>query len=223
MRSATETLSFYIGNAQCKHVILGCSHDGGYAPFLEKFAADDDTRERITLLKGGPIHPQIAALGFTRTLTLKTLFGSQDINKPVAAPFPIVASAPTVNPQVGSSDPSISSFPKSPGSRLMYANPAIDASRLGPVIRNDGGLRVDKPLKIDPSSPYFQVLRKANLCHWYYLRGGCTGCSKNHFVGPLSPREYDCLWYLARNGLCYRAQRGKDCDDPKCIYGHVRQ
>lgn len=223
MRFATETLSFYIDNAQCKHVILGCSHDGGYAPFLEKFAADDDTRERITLLKSGPIHPQIAALGFTRTLTLKTVFGSQNIKKPVTAPSPFVAATSTVRPQVISSDASSSSLPKPQGSRPMYSNPAIDASRLGPVIRNNDGLRIDKPLNIDPSSPYFLVLRKANLCPWYYLRGACTGCGKNHLVPPLSPYEYDCLWYQARNGLCNRAQKGKDCDDPKCVYGHGRQ
>ncbi len=150
------------------------------------------------------------------------MFGSQNINKILAASSPVTASASFV-PQVASSDPSIYPLPKSPSPRPTVSNPAIDASRLGPVLRNDKGLRVDKPLKVDPSSPYFQFLRKANLCQWYYLRGECTGCSKNHNHDALGPREYDCLWYLARNGLCYKVQKGKDCEDPKCIYGHRKQ
>ena len=211
----SETLNFYIGNGQCKHIILGCSHDGGYAPALEKFAAEDSTRDRITLLNGGPMHPQIAALGFSKTLTLRTVFGLQEVKKATPAAAVIPTSAILSSPG--------SSSTQNSGSRLVLANIERIAERLGPVLRNAAGQRIDKPLHIDTNSAYIQVLKKSNLCMWYYLRGECTGCNRNHFVGPLQPHEYDCLWYLARNALCWKVQKGKDCDDPNCIYGHRKQ
>lgn len=222
-RFASETLNFYIGNGQCKHVILGCSHDGGYAPALEKFAADDSIRDRVTLLKGGPMHPQIAALGFTKTLTLRTVFGSQEVKKITPARSSVPAVAPAVVPRIAVLSSPGSSSTQDPGSRMVLANPERIAKRLGPILRNEAGQRIDKPLHIDTNSAYIQVLKKSNLCMWYYLRGECTGCDRNHFVGPLQPHEYNCLWYLARSALCWKIQKGKDCDDPRCIYGHRKQ
>lgn len=99
-------------------------------------------------------------------------------------------------------------------------NPAALTARLGPVLRNDTGQRVDKILGVDPNTPYMNFLRQANLCGWYYLRGKCNGCDRNHTPPPLQAREFDCLWFLARHGLCFKVRKDKDCDDAKCIYGH---
>ena len=80
---------------------------------------------------------------------------------------------------------------------------------------------MDKTLDIDINSPYINILRKSNLCQWFYLRGRCEGCDRNHAVAPLNERAFDYLWYLARQGFCFRVRRGKkECDDPKCVYGH---
>ena len=79
---------------------------------------------------------------------------------------------------------------------------------------------MDKSLDIDVSSSCINVLRKSNLCQWYYLRGSCEGCDRNHFPPPLKAKEFDYLWYLARNGLCFKVRKGKECEDPKCVYGH---
>lgn len=62
-------------------MILGCSHDSGYAPFLEKYAADDSIRERVTLLKGQRIDSRIAALGFKNVLKLDSVFASQKVKQ----------------------------------------------------------------------------------------------------------------------------------------------
>ncbi len=74
--------------------------------------------------------------------------------------------------------------------------------RLGPVFRDETGKWV------------------AKLLGWYYLRGTCDGCDRNHVPTPLKAREFDCLWFLTRHGLCFKIRMGKDCDDPKCVYGH---
>ena len=101
-----------------------------------------------------------------------------------------------------------------------FSNPAIRSERLGPVMRDERGRRIDKPLDIDQNAPYVQALRNGNLCMWYYLRGECSGCERVHKVKPLKPREYDCLWSVARQAPCFKVLKGKDCDDAKCIYGH---
>lgn len=111
--------------------------------------------------------------------------------------------------------PTTTSVPSPP-----FSDPTINSERLGPVIRDESGQRVDKPLDVDPSGVYVQVLRNTNLCMWYYLRGECSGCERVHDVKPLNPHGYDCLWFVARQGMCFKVRNGKDCDDAKCIYGH---
>ena len=81
-------------------------------------------------------------------------------------------------------------------------NPAVLTKRLGPVFRDETGKWVDK------------------LLGWYYMRGKCDGCDRNHVPTPFKAREFDCLWVLTRRGLCFKIRKGKDCDDRKCVYGH---
>lgn len=107
-----------------------------------------------------------------------------------------------------------------PGSHLI--NPAAKPERLGPVLRNDHGRRIDKQLDVDIHAPEFQALRKSNRCNWYYLRGECSGCERRHDLEPLTDQEYDWLWFSARQALCYKVKGSRDCDDAKCIYGHRR-
>lgn len=205
-----ECLNFFIGIWECKHVILGACHDSGYASFLGKFAGNVSIRDLITLLHSGVIHPRIAELGFVETLQLKSVFASQ---KTSAAPK-VLANAK------GSASPVPPSASIAASSVKDHLNPAALTDRLGPVFRDHTGKRVDKLLSVDPNTPYMHFLRQANLCTWYYLRGKCDSCGKNHVPPPLNVREFDCLWFLARRGLCFKVRKGKDCDDPKCIYGH---
>ena len=159
---------------------------------------------RITLLHGDVIHPRIAELGFRETLQLKSVFAPR---KPSAVSKDFTnAKAPSTSVAA--------SLIKDP------LNPAVSSDRLGPVLRDDTGKRVDKLLSVDPNTPYMNFLSHANLCGWYYLRGKCDGCDRNHVPPPLKAREFDCLWFLTRHGLCFKVRKGKDCDDPKCIYGH---
>lgn len=103
-----------------------------------------------------------------------------------------------------------------------FSNTAALSDRLGPVIRNGKGKRIDKILDVDITSPYLGVIRQHRLCAWFYLRGRCDGCDRNHRVPPLNARESDYLWYITRQGLCHNSRKGKDCDDPKCLYGHEK-
>ncbi|KAL8836398.1 MAG: hypothetical protein Q9176_006337 [Flavoplaca citrina] len=55
---------------------------------------------------------------------------------------------------------------------------AVDASRLGPIMKNEQGKRIDKHLRVDPGA--VQALMEKNLCTWFYLKGFCAGCDRNH-------------------------------------------
>lgn len=192
--TVTEALSFYIGNSQCRHIILGCCHDSGYAPALGEFAAEPSSRDRITLLKGSSIHPRIQDLGFTKTLQLESVF---------ALPEGTI--------------PSLPDKPTPPPPSRRFWNPLITPDMLGPVLRNKNGQRVDKVLNVSSDSQHVKSFRRAKLCYYYYLRGECSGCGRNHRAPQLKPAEYEALWFLARQGFCVK---GGDCDDPKCIYSH---
>ena len=101
-----------------------------------------------------------------------------------------------------------------------FTNPFTLSERLGPVLRDTEGKRIDKKLKVDVRSGYLNVLRGNKLCYAYYLRGRCQGCDMNHILPPFKAREFDCLWYVAREGMCRKIEKGEDCDDPKCFYRH---
>ena len=209
--NAPECLDFFVGNQQCKHIIFGACHDSGYAPYLGRFAAEVSIRDRITLLRGAAIHPRIAALGFQKTLKLEHVFTPHMVDT-----IPVSASKSSPPVRATSSTLPIRPLTAATG----FSNTAALSNRLGPVIRNKEGKRIDKLLDVDITSPYLGVIRQNRLCPWFYLRGRCEGCDRNHRAPPLNARESDYLWYHARHGLCHKVRKDKDCEDPKCVYGH---
>ena len=206
-----ESLEFFLDDQRCKQIIFGGCHDSGYAPFLGKFAADSSTRDRITLLLGSNPHHSIITLGFKNTFRLTSVFAPHNSGaRSTQSPTPL----PRIPPKAPAATPA------SANGQHPWINSAPKAERLGPRILDDQGKRVDKMLNVDVGSPYINFLRHSNLCAYFYLRGRCDGCQRNHLAPPLNPKEFDCLWYVSRQGLCYKARKGKVCDDDRCVYGH---
>lgn len=118
--------------------------------------------------------------------------------------------------------------PEETGPRMTstgYCNPSAQVERLGPVLTNRRGRRVDKPLFVDSS--HVEKLKRKTLCYYQFLRGECISqsCRSNHIHKPLSDEEFDALWILARYGPCRRNKNaGRDssngCSDVMCVYGH---
>ncbi|KAL8849542.1 MAG: hypothetical protein Q9221_005476 [Calogaya cf. arnoldii] len=198
-----ELFHFYINSLQCKHVLLGVSHDSGYVPFLEQFVADESVRDRVTLLEGYQVSPAIRNLGFKRSVRFPSVFapGWTPVGQSSAsqAPLPTPLTASRVNK----------------GPFQLKVGPG----RLGPVLKDEKGQRIDKHLDVDPE--VVQTIQKKNLCHWLLLKGTCVGCERNHAYPPLNKREYNALWCLARRASCFKTRKGKGCEDPTCIYGHL--
>lgn len=214
--ASLENLEFFIHNQSCKHIIFGGCHDSGYASFLGTFAANASHNKRITLLQGGAIHPNIASLGFDRTVKFDSVFAPKSTPKPSTL-HPTPSPAPDPSPSVAST----SSQKKTYGP--LFINYSSPSKRLGSVLY-DSGRRVDQRLSISPrinAFPLGRTLQK-NLCPSYYLQGRCTGCMQSHSYPDLSDREFVYLWYLARGTICEKAFQGEVCKDPLCIYGHEK-
>ncbi|KAM0651513.1 hypothetical protein ACHAO3_003695 [Verticillium nonalfalfae] len=49
-----ELTRWHLRNYNCKQILLGVSHDAGYAPFLDEILQDQDSRARVTVIEGSP-------------------------------------------------------------------------------------------------------------------------------------------------------------------------
>lgn len=146
--------------------------------------------EKITLIQRGPLPPRMESLGFKKTNMFNCLFSPE---------YPC---SPPCSPAHNKTSTSVS------------------AIRLGPIIRNPSGKRIDRELIIDAN--LLQKMKKLNLCSRHYLREDCAPkCKRNHlYPRPLSLEEHNAVWFLARASLCQSLKRNSNCNDGNCIYGH---
>ncbi|KAH7367296.1 hypothetical protein B0T11DRAFT_52397 [Plectosphaerella cucumerina] len=49
-----ELIRWHLKNKNCKHMLLGVSHDSGYASFLDHVITDEDTLSLLTIIEGFP-------------------------------------------------------------------------------------------------------------------------------------------------------------------------
>lgn len=76
-------------------VVLGISHDSGYAPFLDELSSDHSTRQRLRILEGSPTVRELIATNIKIVNLNNTVFRS---DKLVADRFPNSApAAPMTN------------------------------------------------------------------------------------------------------------------------------
>ncbi|KFY02362.1 hypothetical protein V490_00531, partial [Pseudogymnoascus sp. VKM F-3557] len=68
-----EATGWNIRNHNCKQILLGVSHDAGYAPFLDELLRDESTTRRISIIEGTPIVRELAATD-TRVLNFDHIF-----------------------------------------------------------------------------------------------------------------------------------------------------
>ena len=74
-----ETTKWHLRNSNCKQVILGISHDAGYAPFLDELFQDGSLRIRVTVLEGIPTVRELAATGVNILNLNDRLFRSEKL------------------------------------------------------------------------------------------------------------------------------------------------
>ncbi|KAL7912828.1 hypothetical protein GGI35DRAFT_263952 [Trichoderma velutinum] len=63
-----ETARWHLRNHNCRHILLGISHDAGYAPFLDETVQSEAIRQRISIIEGVTTVPELVAtkVGITK-------------------------------------------------------------------------------------------------------------------------------------------------------------
>ncbi|ROT42488.1 hypothetical protein SODALDRAFT_374815 [Sodiomyces alkalinus F11] len=68
-----EATRWNLRNHNCKQILLGISHDSGYAPFLDEILNDGDARNRVTVIEGVPAVRELRNTG-VNMIQIDTLF-----------------------------------------------------------------------------------------------------------------------------------------------------
>ncbi|KAH7316952.1 hypothetical protein B0I35DRAFT_434294 [Stachybotrys elegans] len=199
-----ETLQLLVYNRQCVHILLGCCHDAGYAPFLGQFVGDGDLRSRITFL-GGPDMPAAMKKLELPVVTFGKLFAVSGYGPGDGAP-----KGPS---RMASARP----LPL-PGNKFKFPE-FQQAKRLEDVQWGVFG-RIDKWLKL--SEGLKKWAQGSGLCPALYLKGECLSgdCKRSHKHKALTDDQFDALWFFIRGTVCKARMKDGKCEDKRCIYGH---
>ncbi|KAL1956427.1 hypothetical protein VTO42DRAFT_7313 [Malbranchea cinnamomea] len=223
-----EFFKLNLYNCHCHQILLGCSHDNGYARLLEETMADRDLMGRISLIEGVPFEKELSLIKTAYRVTkFEGLFRDTKIvpsrdNWAGAArngpnqPIPVRAAS-------NSSGSTFSTWAATTAASANATFSDLAASKPGtpspPVVeRNKYGQRVDRvDFKAIPKDELTRV-KKLKLCNLYFLLGECPNinCYHNHDC-KLTKNDRVILQAVARMTPCHF---GTDCDDPTCIYGH---
>ncbi|KAI0843685.1 hypothetical protein F5Y06DRAFT_255556 [Hypoxylon sp. FL0890] len=224
-----ECTRFHLRNLNCKQVLLGISHDAGYASFLSDIIHDDDTKQRITILEGIPTVQDIVATGIAIT-SFKNIFRSEKLR------FKSPSQSTLSTPGVLSNGLSYAAITQAKGADpppkitlpipLKSATPAPSkpppSSKPPPTpVWNPGPRGLDPPIQINLAVLERMKKRKDQdkLCNNHFLRGPCTKgdeCGFEHNYNPTKD-EKNVIALFARLNPC---TRGQECDVDNCIYGH---
>ncbi|KAG6118792.1 hypothetical protein E4U13_008286 [Claviceps humidiphila] len=242
-----ETVKWHGRNYNCKHVLMGISHDPSYTSFLDGIALEEDQRERLTVLEGLSAQTADVPSNIKRASLGNELFrtdGHTDRDAPI---WPLGAWA-TV-PRACNTARSVTSM----STRRSYANVANSTLRSPPPLPpspktslpvppkpiarpvqaryqqvppqrpdwNPGPRGLDEPIAVSVSVMESVKRRRDSekLCNNHFLRGPCTKGARCYFVHNYSPskEEIDAITVLARQNPCVTGQR---CKAKACIYGH---
>ncbi|MCJ1310117.1 hypothetical protein MMC25_003778 [Agyrium rufum] len=241
-----ENFKLNLHNVHCRHVLLGCAHDNGYARLLED-VGDETVYGRVTLIEGVPFGRELFELSKRyRAASSDELFRKsklviptqdelsrrlypQQSNEPMVQMYPgpgtpsptLAHSAKAVPPPNRPLNPTVSSWASAAAAPSTAPSPSVASVAVteprNAVSRNIKGQRVDAEIRYNPDE--FMRIKKMKMCNVHYLRGDCAypnSCTHDHAYKP-NKNELAVLAQVARQTSC---RFGTACDEPKCIYGH---
>ncbi|KAH8819215.1 C-x8-C-x5-C-x3-H type zinc finger protein-like protein [Xylogone sp. PMI_703] len=215
-----EATRWNLRNYNCKQILLGISHDSGYAPFIDDMARQEDHCP-VTIIEGIPTVRELTATGLPVVNVAKNLFRSEkltdrasSITGPASSTWAGVSSIPT--PTLNK--PAVISVRSSP--TPAKATPVKATPNVVPNW-NPGPRGLDPPININAAIAALPELKKKTpnkLCNLWYLRNECKNfnCQFDHDYKP-TDEELEALAYLNR---CHPCSNGQDCLLDTCIYGH---
>ncbi|EPE33631.1 hypothetical protein GLAREA_06644 [Glarea lozoyensis ATCC 20868] len=200
--SLEDDLALHINDVQCKHVILAPSHDSEHTETEELRGTGDASSGTVDGEAGGRQRGLRAPCSKSRQLSSSPKEADPKETDPKEAPK-------EADPKEANSKEA----DKNKSKRKEVAN----CAKLGPVLFNSNGQRVDRPLKVGRRAR--NLFTGGNYCYSHYLVADCVKhCVRKHdYPRPLSEEAFDTMWYLARFEKCSRAG---NCKSDRCIYGH---
>lgn len=201
----TELMRWHLRNHNCKQILLGISHDAGYAPFLDEVVTADE-RSRIAIIQGPPTVCELSATGL-QIIDFKQIFRQEKlVNRSLSNTSPTL---PSTWAGITSNSPSKN------GASVKQPVPTTTP------VWNPGPRGLDDPITLNTAA-LDKLRRRTNnkkVCNNHYLRGPCIkdDCTFKHDLVDLTDEELDAVAYLARLNPCLK---GQDCEQGYCIYGH---
>lgn len=207
-------MRWHLRNHNCKQILLGISHDAGYAPFLDEIVTSED-RYRITIIEGSPVVRELAATGL-QIMNFNNIFRSEKLVSRIPTP-PSTWAGITVAAPPTSVSPVISnkSLPSAPQSKSKTSKSPATLTWI------PGPRGLDPPILVN-ATVLDKIKRRTTsnkLCNNHYLRGPCAKGSECHFEHEYKATDDDlkAIAYLTRLNPCLN---GQECELEFCIYGH---
>jgi hypothetical protein len=204
-------MRWHLRNHNCKQILLGISHDAGYAPFLDEVITPDE-RCRITIIEGPPTVRELSATGL-QIINFNKLFRSEKLVDRSHSNG--VSAQPSTWAGVTSSAPPRQASPITYG--VTTKKPcSAPAPTWVPCPRGLDAAIIVNAAVLD------KIKRRTNnnkLCNNHYLRGPCAKgieCCFEHDY-KASEEELKAIAHLTRLNPCVN---GQECDLEYCIYGH---
>ncbi|KAL1899941.1 hypothetical protein Cpir12675_001162 [Ceratocystis pirilliformis] len=217
---------WYLQAFNCKHLLLGISHDSGYAPFLDEIYTSSEVGSRISLIEATPTHKHIARTGISIINMADSIFRADKICEGPPTLNSDDSPLPTFATQSGCSAPltALQSRGASPPPRIKLLIPpkASSTSKKATPPWNPGPRGQDPPLIFNQASVNSIKNRGdgKKLCNLYFLRNTCprniVDCPFDH-RHKVTKDELGAIAFLARITPC---QYGQDCPNTDCVYGH---
>ncbi|KAF8534581.1 hypothetical protein BDD12DRAFT_895628 [Trichophaea hybrida] len=225
-------LKWHLKNYNCSSIILGASHDNGYARVLNAVTCEhEEALRKIQLLEGPPFGRELENLSFKR-VEFTDVFSSEkfDAFRPlqkVPAPVPAAATGPPPGlPSPITPHARIASQPSNPSPPGSYAAAVVTVSTYSPPpsIGHDSPKPAKATTAITEES-FKAALRKVKQlypkpCNNHYLKGDCLytnlECKFGHDY-DLSASDIQAMRRLAATKQC---NWGRECINERCYYSH---
>ncbi|KAH0594266.1 hypothetical protein MHUMG1_08105 [Metarhizium humberi] len=222
-----DNIQFHLENYNCRHILLGVSHDPSYAPLLDKIAQNEFSRHRMTIIEGVPTVPELVATSIPSMDLGRDLFRSDKCPDRSTSAWQL--GSWVAGPRTASPATSIGSASTPGRSSLSYANAASSNSSPPPQISlpiapkpaasrapkaqyqqippqqpdwDPGHRGLDEPITVSVSAMESIKKRKESdkLCNNHFLRGPCTKGDSCFFVHDYKPssEEINAIAVLAR-------------------------
>lgn len=198
--SPAEATRWNLRNHNCKHVLLGVSHDAGYAPFLDEVLRDEAITKRVTIIEGPPLVRELSQSG-VRIIQFDELFRTAKLADKLIGPPVVTPAASALSTWAGVTSVTPPPAMKMPNITVPLSTKNGNLPPKKPSW-NPGPRGLDESIIAKPAVLEVVKRRTGNnkLCNNHYLRGPCAKgdeCSFEH-QHKVTPEEIKAIASLTR-------------------------